>query len=565
MLKVFITFILFIFLGAINVFALTSKEMGIIINLAGKQRMLTQKMSKEALLIKNNIDKNTNIQLLKKDEELFDKTLNGLINGDEDLGLVKLDDEIVQKQLQKVKSLWKPFKNAVLKVIHKKATNKDYQYIVKNNEKLLKQMHKAVLLLVEESKKISKIKSKLAEDINIAGRQRMLTQKMAKDMLQILSHIDVAKSKRDLKQTKELFDKSLKFLQKRVKLSNVKKQLKIVENIWKKEKKFLNPKFAKKDRIKLIVTLLDKTLEEMDKAVKMYQNSAKREIIAKSLSNIVNQLIMQKNLKGLVINLSGRQRMLTQRITKDALLIATRIDKEFAKKDLIFSANLYNKTLNGFINGDISQKLIATKDPKIRQFLQKVKKEWEPFYKNSIRFANTKDTKALQYIVANNEKMLKISHQLVQLYKNSTTSSKISKEMAEKIDLSGRQRMLSQKILKEKLLVLYNIQKSKNQPKLQKDVEDFDNVLHDLMYGSKKRNWGPESINHILKQLKVVESIWKKFKPLMYKDKLSKSELKSINKLNMKLLKEMDKAVKMYQEASDIYKDKLALKRFYNR
>ncbi len=565
MLKVFITFILLMFLGATNVFALTSKEMGVIINLAGKQRMLTQKMSKESLLIKNNIDKNTNIQLLKKDAELFDKTLNGLINGDEELGLVKLDDEIVQKQLQKVKSLWKPFKNAILKVIHKKATNKDYQYIVKNNEKLLKQMHKAVLLLVKESKKISKIKSKLAEDINIAGRQRMLTQKMAKDMLQILSHIDVAKSKMDLKQTKKLFDKSLKFLQKRVQLSNIKKQLKIVENIWKKEKKFLNPKFAKKDRIKLIVALLDKTLQEMDKAVKMYQNSAKREIIAKSLSNIVNQLIMQKNLKGLVINLSGRQRMLTQRITKDALLIATGIDKEFAKKDLIFSANLYNKTLNGFINGDISQKLVATKDPKIRQFLQKVKKEWEPFYKNSIKFANTKDTKALQYIVANNEKMLKISHQLVQLYKNSTTSSKISKEMAEKIDLSGRQRMLSQKILKEKLLVLYNIQKSKNQPKLQKDVEDFDNVLHDLMYGSKKRNWGPESINHILKQLKIVESIWKKFKPLMYKDKLSKSELKSINKLNMKLLKEMDKAVKMYQEASDIYKDKLALKGFYNR
>ena len=46
----------------------------------------------------------------------------------------------------------------------------------------------------------------------------------------------------------------------------------------------------------------------------------------------------------------------------------------------------------------------------------------------------------------------------------------------------------------------------------------------------------------------------------MKKDKLSKTEFSSINKLDMNLLFEMNKAVKMYEEASDIYKDKLAKK-----
>ncbi len=556
--KFFILFIAIFFALSTNLFAITSKQMGIIINLAGKQRMLTQKMSKEALLIKTNIDKQNNISYLIKDEKLFDKTLNGLINGDPDLKLVKVDSKNVQDQLQIVKNLWKPFLHSINNIANQTATKKDYNYITKNNIELLKNMHKAVLLFVEESKKVSKIKSNLAQDINIAGRQRMLTQRLAKDMVMIAANINREDAIKDLKPTKKLFADSLKGLQERTKLTNIQKQLDIVERLWKKVNPYLKPKYAKKDKVYTITKVLDRTKVEMNKAVKMYENSAKRQILAKTLSNIVNQLMMQKNLKGLVLNLSGRQRMLTQRMSKDALLIATNIDRNFAQKDILFAANLYNKTLNGFINGDKSLKLIPTKDPKIKIFLKEVKRNWDVFYKNVLNFAKTRNKNSLKYIILKNENMLKLSHHLVQMYKHSTTSSKISKEMAEKIDLSGRQRMLSQKMLKEKLLSLYNINKASNNKKLQKDKSDFDTVLHDLMYGSKQRNWSPEAITHILTQLKLVESIWQRFEPIMDKTKLSKSDLANVNKLDMKLLFEMNKAVQMYQEASDIYKDKLA-------
>ncbi len=556
-------FIFTIFLILSNqLFAVTSKQMGIIINLAGKQRMLTQKMSKEALLIKNNINKKENQKLLKNDIQLFDKTLNGLISGDTSLKLVKVDDQTVQNQLQKVKSLWKPFKGHLIKVLQNKATSKDYDYISKNNVPLLKNMHKAVLDFVAVSKKVSKIKSTLADDINIAGRQRMLTQKMAKDMLQIASKIDTKNSAKDLVETKKLFDNSLKGLRSRSKLSNVSKQLSKVQTLWNKTKKYVNVKYSKDLRkVKIISSALDRIKVEMNKAVVMYQNSAKRQILKKSLANIVSQLMMQKNLKGIVLNLSGRQRMLTQRIAKNSLLVAANIDAKFAKEDLIKSAKLYDKTLNGFINGDPSQKLVATKDPKIKQFLQVVKENWQPFYDSAIKFANTKDRTALKYIIAKNENMLKLSHKLVQMYKNSKTSSTISKEMAEKVDLSGRQRMLTQKMLKEKLLIMYNIAKKSNTAKLDKDMSDFSGVLHDLIKGSKERNWSPEPITHILNQLKVVDRLWAKFRPILLKDKLSKSDMAKVNKLDMKLLFEMNKAVKMYEEASDIYDKKIGKKK----
>ena len=57
-----------------------------VINLAGKQRMLTQKMSKEVGLVALEVDTAANLGNLKATHDLFDKTLKGLRNGDDSLG-----------------------------------------------------------------------------------------------------------------------------------------------------------------------------------------------------------------------------------------------------------------------------------------------------------------------------------------------------------------------------------------------------------------------------------------------------------------------------------------------
>ncbi len=56
----------------------TKQQSGTVINLAGKQRMLTQKMTKELLLIANGIDVDKNRESLKKTAELFENTLKDL-------------------------------------------------------------------------------------------------------------------------------------------------------------------------------------------------------------------------------------------------------------------------------------------------------------------------------------------------------------------------------------------------------------------------------------------------------------------------------------------------------
>ena len=86
--------------------AATKEKMGATINLAGKQRMLTQKMSKETLLIAKGIDADGNQANLGKTAALFDKALTGLSAGDASLSLPETIDPAILKQLEVVKTLW---------------------------------------------------------------------------------------------------------------------------------------------------------------------------------------------------------------------------------------------------------------------------------------------------------------------------------------------------------------------------------------------------------------------------------------------------------------------------
>ncbi len=125
---------------------------GVVINLAGKQRMLSQKMTKEALAFSKG---NSSIDDLKKTVDLFDKTLDGLINGDSELKLPKTDDEIILSKLKEVQKIWLPFKQRIEDV----SSETSLKYVLNNNIKLLKTMNEAVGLYERASNsKVGRLK-----------------------------------------------------------------------------------------------------------------------------------------------------------------------------------------------------------------------------------------------------------------------------------------------------------------------------------------------------------------------------------------------------------------------
>jgi len=532
-------------------FALTDKELAISINLAGKQRMLTQKMTKEAFLIRSNIDKEKNIQKLENSSQLFDKTLKGLIKGDTSLNLVAIKNNEVQKQLKKVDELWKPFYKEVQAIISGKADNSSYQFLEQNNITLLKEMNKAVGMYASQNKGSSKLK--LANDINLAGKQRMLTQKMAKDLLFINNKFKKKYYLADFSKSRKLFTKTLNGLfhgDKKLNLvgtnlPRITNQLNIVKELWNKHQPILDGAIKGKN-IQNAINGLDTILVEMNKAVMEYTKSVNRQKQRLKFASIINSFMNKNNTLKRLVNLSGKQRMLTQRMTKLSLLVSSGIDKENNIKRLKKFSSLYDKTLKAFKNGDDDLDCKPIKNPDINKQIAVIEKEWVPFYQHIQNIINgkDKDKKSLKYVVDNNEELLKVSNELVKRYEKSNKSQNyLEKARLHIVNVAGRQRMLTQKMTKEKLLIIRG--QKEYSDKIKKTIELFDNSLNALINGDTNQMIVKPTNKKIKEQLAKVEKIWKKLKPLYEKQKNSTKELAIIITQNPILLSEMNKMVKM--------------------
>ena len=546
-----------------SVYAMSDRELADSINLAGKERMLTQKMSKEAMLIKLGIDVDKNAKELKETSALFDKILKGLEKGDKTLGLVPTKDEKIQHALKGIDKQWEEFYRNVKEVYSKSKQEEAFEYIKNNNLTLLKNMNEVVSMYAKLGNKGGK-PLKMANDINLAGKQRMLTQMIAKDILMYQANLDAKEKLKSLTNAVKLFDKTLTGLYNGdkdlklvgTKLPKIRKQLDVVKQNW-QEAKLLIPKAIKnrndKELTKKLITALDKTKVEMNRAVTLYAKSINRQKQFMKLNSIIGGFLNKKNAGKHVVNLAGKQRMLTQRVSKLAIECTLGLIPDSCKSLEKFT-NLYKKTLLGFKNGDKSLGLTATKDKEALAEIDKIIKLWKPFEEASTKVvkSNGKDTKSIDYILSHNEELLKESNSLVKIFNRvySKNSNYIEKAQIKLVDVAGRQRMLTQKMAKE-FLAIYKMHKKGYSKKLKGTIELFDNSLNELINGSKK-DLLPKCTNpKIKKQLTKVSNLWKKIMPFYNKNSLSKKELVLLLKINPILLKEMNKAVHLIEISTE--------------
>ena len=261
--------------------AATKQEQAVQINLAGKQRMLTQKMSKEVLLVARGIDAEANRKNLAKTAALFEKTLNGLVTGDADLGLPPTTDPAILAQLDVVKGLWKDFKKNVDAVLAGDTSPAVLTAIANQNLPLLKQMNKAVQMYAKAAG--SSLSPAMATTINLAGKQRMLTQKMTKELLLVANGVDADANRAALKKTVALFDRTLKGLLDGdaglglpgTKDPAIRAQLQVVAKLWQEYKPVLDAVDTSDAGLKKAARLNLPLLKEMNKAVKMFERSVK--------------------------------------------------------------------------------------------------------------------------------------------------------------------------------------------------------------------------------------------------------------------------------------------------
>lgn len=268
----------------------TAAEYGVVLNLSGKQRMLSQKMSKEAALVALGVDKARNIENLQKTSALFDKTLKGLKDGSSELGLPATESKRIRRQLEKVETIWAEFYPSIKQVIASgNVSDAELNTIASQNLPLLKQMNKAVGLYEKDAKKTGlEAAQGLAATLNLAGKQRMLTQKMSKEYFLIALGHAVEDNKLNLLDTYTLFDRTLKGLidgddtlgLPGTPQPHIRQQLAVVDGLWSTFKPLVQQGADHKTtqlsaaQIKQVATANLPLLKEMNKAVGLYEKEA---------------------------------------------------------------------------------------------------------------------------------------------------------------------------------------------------------------------------------------------------------------------------------------------------
>ncbi len=199
------------------------------------------------------------------------------------------------------------------------------------------------------------------------------------------------------------------------------------------------------------------------------------------------------------INVSGKQRMLSQKMSKAYLLIAKGIVNESIKKELNSSKFIFEKQLS-ILNQNATGSAVKLSIKNV----QKIWTEFKPLIESAPSTATS-----LQ-IMNLNTRLLKACHDLVlsieasSNYSNQFFKNK-SQELTNTINVSGKQRMLSQRLcLYYTGLTMFTDKKIEFRRTLTSVFDEFDSVIGDLLISSYNNS-------EIEEELGLVMSVWEKF------------------------------------------------------
>ncbi len=188
--------------------------------------------------------------------------------------------------------------------------------------------------------------------------------------------------------------------------------------------------------------------------------------------------------EGRLINLAGKQRMLSQRMAKDYFYAGKKINRGKALKQLKQSLVHFQRTqkrLNTEIKDAEIINLIAFVDMSLEEFniLSKEK-----------------------YSIDNGTIILDLSESLLEGSDYIVQALTKDKVLNETIDMAGKQRMLSQRIAKYYIAYQAGIKDDNTIIQMQESVKEFNSILQKLMANK-------DNTKEIEDELKKVDKMWK--------------------------------------------------------
>jgi len=192
----------------------------------------------------------------------------------------------------------------------------------------------------------------IKQAVNLAGKQRMYTQRMLKDYAMVGMNNTFGKPSEDLSQTIADFEEHLASLIAFNQDDKTAKALQEVSKKWESIKKELTAK-PKKENVEQLQVMLDELLKLADNATKAFANQSTKK-------------------SGEIINISGRQRMLSQRMASLYMLKVWGVEDPQFRQKLGDAMKLFRESLERLEKFDANTK-------EINGLLSKVKRSFRFF------------------------------------------------------------------------------------------------------------------------------------------------------------------------------------------
>jgi len=243
----------------------------------------------------------------------------------------------------------------------------------------------------EKSTPKSAIVSDTVKLIDIAGKQRMLSQRIAKDYLYVGKKVATSKAEKQLKQSVKELHKAHKLLVESINNADIKNLLAFVEMSTEDFDATANEKFTL-DNAQLIIDLSESMLEGSQYVVQSLKETVKVK-------------------ESKVVDIAGKQRMLSQRIAKYYIAYQSGIKDKNTVDQMNKAVEMFSKAHDTLLKNSVNT-------PEINRKLNEIDRLWKIVYKFYLNI----EKGGLPLIVFNTtdtitKKMNEITHLYVELYK----------------------------------------------------------------------------------------------------------------------------------------------------
>jgi hypothetical protein len=271
--------------GSPEITEISAQEVTRKVNVAGRQRMLSQRMAKASCLMTSDIAVERHFEQLTQAHALFSRSDAALRNGDAEIGLGPEQRRAVMRALEEVDGPWYRYDRLIRQVVSERTTDQvDIERLSLVSLEVLRHMNAAVNQTARSyGNVLPDVPLALTITIDVAGRQRMLSQKAMKELCLAHQAADPAAHLGTLQGTIEMFDLSLTALQNGFAdvgvlappNSDIADQLALVRELWTpiqaQYRAAIEQGIVDHAMLEQMAPATDFLLQEMNRAVGMYE------------------------------------------------------------------------------------------------------------------------------------------------------------------------------------------------------------------------------------------------------------------------------------------------------